>query len=102
MRKVMVLFGIFRVFSTLNAQDDITLNNRKDSISYAVGVSMFDGTKNFKVTLDYDMVARGFLAASRDEAYMRTKEANDYIIKVETQLRQAEIKKNRELGRKFM
>lgn len=78
------------------------LENRKDSLSYAVGVSMYDGSTQFEFTIDYDMVAVGFLAASDSTAKMSTEEANGYIQKVIVQLHQAELRNNKELGKKFL
>ncbi len=90
------------LIATLSYSQETVLKNRKDSVSYAVGVSMYDGTMQFGFTMNYDMVSVGFLAAADSMAKMDTDEANAFIQKVMLQLRQQEIKKNKEMGQAFL
>lgn len=86
----------------LTAQKRVKLENRKDSLSYMVGVSMYQGSQQFQLTLDYDMVAKGFLAASDSVAVVDVETANNYIRRVSEQVKTAELEKNKELGMKFL
>lgn len=89
------------ITSTLFSQD-IVLKTRLDSVSYAVGVSMFEGSKQFNMNLDYDMLATSFLAAADSSAIMNPDEANNYLRWVYQHLVETNTKKNIELGENFL
>lgn len=86
----------------LTAQKKVKLENRKDSLSYMVGVSMYQGSHQFQLTLDYDMVAKGFLAAADSVAVVDVETANNYIRQVSEQVKSAELNSTKEMGKKFM
>ncbi len=86
----------------LTAQKKVKLENRKDSLSYMVGVSMYQGSLQFQLTLDNDMVAKGFLAAADSNAVVDVETANNYIRRVSEQVKSAELTRNKELGMKFL
>ncbi|MDF1570156.1 MAG: FKBP-type peptidyl-prolyl cis-trans isomerase [Bacteroidales bacterium] len=86
----------------ITAQKKVKLENRKDSLSYMVGVSMYQGTMQFQLTLDYDMVAKGFLAAADSNAVMDAETANNYIRRVSEQVNAEKLVKTKELGLKFL
>jgi len=86
----------------LTAQKKVKLENRNDSLSYMVGVSMYQGTMQFQLTLDYDMVAKGFLAAADSNAVMDAETANSYIRRIVEQVSTDELMKTKESGLKFL
>jgi FKBP-type peptidyl-prolyl cis-trans isomerase len=86
----------------LTAQKKVKLENRKDSLSCMVGVSMYNGTQQFQLTLDYDMVAKGFQAAADSMATVDAETANNYIRRVSEQVKSAEMTRTKEMGMKFL
>lgn len=100
--KFAVVLVLFCFALPLTAQKKVKLENRKDSLSYMVGVSMYQGTMQFQLTLDYDMVAKGFLAAADSNAVMDAETANNYIRRIVEQVSTDELMKTKELGLKFL
>ncbi|MFC2089801.1 FKBP-type peptidyl-prolyl cis-trans isomerase [Bacteroidota bacterium] len=99
--RIIASLAFLLIITASNAQEQ-KLDNRKDSLSYAVGVSMYNGTLQFELSLDYDMVAVGFLAAADSMAKMNTEQANDFISRVHRQVQEANVRQNKELGKKFL
>ncbi|MCF8225156.1 MAG: FKBP-type peptidyl-prolyl cis-trans isomerase [Bacteroidales bacterium] len=95
---VLIIFLANSVFS----QEQVRLKNRKDSVSYAVGVSMYDGTTQFGITLDHEMVLKGYMSAADSAAYMRVREANDYIGRVVSQVKNELVERNKKMGKLFL
>jgi FKBP-type peptidyl-prolyl cis-trans isomerase len=100
----------YRIFSIITAllvttslfSQDVGLKNRIDSLSYAVGVSMHNGSKQFQLKLNYDLLVKGVLAADAEEAIFDVDEANSYIQKVEKQARDTEAKLISTQGYEFL
>ena len=88
----------FQAFS----QKKVKLKDRTDSISYAVGVSMYQGVKQFNHELDFKKISEGMIAASEDEARMEPKAAQEYIQKVEADEKQKLILANKEIEKNFL
>lgn len=99
-----IISGTLTIFITVLSvfSQDIKLNNRLDSVSYAVGVSMFEGAKQFRLKLNYEQVVAAFMDASEEDALMTVESANDYINRVHRQVQDAELRKTKEIGTKFM
>lgn len=102
--KVKLIYFTLVIFTSVSlfSQDKVTLENRKDSVSYAVGVSMYQGAQQFKIPLDYQLVARGFLAAADSNALVGTEDANEYINHVIQQVNEQHVKRNISLGERFL
>lgn len=86
----------------LTAQRKAKLKNHSDSLSYMVGVSMYQGAQQFQLDLDYDMVAKGFLAAADSNAVVDGETANNFLRRVSEEAQTAAVEENKEMGRKFL
>ncbi len=84
------------------AQRKVKLKTQTDSLSYMVGISMYQGAQQFQLDLDYDMVAKGFLAAADSNAVVDGETANNYLRGAAEQAQTAALDKVREEGRKFL
>ena len=88
--------------SIVSAQKKKAFNNLTDSISYAFGVSMYEGTKNFSHELDYDMVMKAIKDSEKDKALMSGEEANEYITLIHNQSKDEAMKKAKEESVAFL
>lgn len=86
----------------LSAQRKVKLKTQTDSLSYMVGISMYQGAQQFQLDLDYDMVAKGFLAAADSNAVVDSETANNYLRGAAEQAQTAALGKIKEEGRKFL
>lgn len=84
------------------SQKKAKLKTRTDSISYAIGVSMFEGTKQINHELDLKKISQGMMHASEEKAAMDLKAAQTYIQKVEQELKQDIAFINKEKEKAFL
>ncbi len=86
----------------VTAQRKVKLKTQTDSLSYMVGISMYQGAQQFQLELDYDMVAKGFLAAADSAAVVDGETANNYLREAAEQAQTAVLDKSKEEGSKFL
>src|SRR6056297_2808080 len=101
-RRFLYVLVLVIVTLPLTAQRKAKLRNHTDSLSYMLGVSMYQGAQQFQLDLDYDMVAKGFLAAADSNAVVDGETANNYLRRISEQAQTAALDKTKEEGRKFL
>lgn len=80
MKYRIILLGLAVLVATnLSAQKKLKLENRTDSVSYAIGVSMQEGASQFKHELNYKMIVRGLMDASEEKSAMESEQAREYL-----------------------
>jgi len=89
------------VMNVTYAQEGPGLKNQTDSVSYAIGISLFDHVSQFENPVNVDRVLEGFLAASESSAIMDTESANEYIADVSSRIREQEKMKRIMVGERF-
>lgn len=102
--KIKLIISLLALSATLSvfSQKKVKLETRTDSVSYAIGISMFQATSQFNHPLDNKMIIKGFNAASENMAVMETEEAQLYVQTVSIEMSEIENKNNAAKGEKFL
>jgi len=80
MKYKIILISLSALLATnISAQKKLKLENRTDSVSYAIGVSMQEGADQFDHDLNYKILVRGIMDASEDKSAMEASFAKEYI-----------------------
>jgi len=98
-----IIIGLMAVVITsgLSAQKGHELKDQTDSVSYALGISMYDHISQFKDPVNIDRLLEGFVQASDSTAVMDADVANEYIADVSERIREKEKMKRIMLGERF-
>jgi FKBP-type peptidyl-prolyl cis-trans isomerase len=102
--KLKIIFSVLAIICTLNSysQKKVKLQTRTDSVSYAIGVSMYEGASQFNHELNYEMIAAAMIAASKKEALMGPEDSKTYISMVANNENMAKSKQNSLEGKQFL
>jgi FKBP-type peptidyl-prolyl cis-trans isomerase len=102
--KYIILTMIMGLCISFNAfaQKKVKLENRTDSVSYAIGVSMHESTLQFNHELDFEMIVAGIIAASKGESIMEVDAARDCIMNAADAENAEKGKANIAEGKKFL
>jgi FKBP-type peptidyl-prolyl cis-trans isomerase len=100
-RNFLIVLALCFSFNSFS-QKKVKLETRIDSVSYAIGVSMFQSASQFNHEIDYNMVVAGILAASKQEAMMTPEAAMECITMVANTENEARNMQNLEEGKRFL
>jgi FKBP-type peptidyl-prolyl cis-trans isomerase len=100
-RILLVSLIILNSFNLLG-QKKVKLKTETDSVSYAIGVSMYEAARKFNHEINYEIVTDGMKAAAEDRAVMSVEDAHTYINRISLAEHEAEVIRNREAGIEFL
>ena len=100
--KIFMVVLIAAAAMNAHAQRKVKLKNHSDSLSYAMGVALFQTIDQVDKEADIDLIARALEDMQKERAVMSYEDAEQYVMKTMDEQEQARIKENREAGEVFL
>ena len=104
MRHLKIIMVVVLAVAAMNihAQRKVKLKNHSDSISYAMGVALFQTIDQVDKEADIDLIARALEDMRKERAIMSYEDAEQYVMRTMDEQEQVRIRENREEGEAFL
>lgn len=102
MKKIIVFMLVSMMIASSYGQKIKSLKTAKDSLAYAIGISVYQNVEQLNVEMDVNMIAGALKAAEADKAFFTPDEANAFIQQYMMGVERKRIEENKEAGNKFL